>query len=225
MKDISIKVKNRVSDLDIFQAPAIKEEIFLTDPANRKGVNPESPQQHQRDFRWVLDLEGKLFHKRKLSITPGTLERKIRISNGVMSVRNVAPRSIKYAFPEAARLASHTLERSGIYVAYQIAVDLVADSPDNSVIISYNQAMSEKLNKISLAPSEDYYYEIFLNNNCPEPEEEDAVKKYFSDFQHYYNVFSEVLANERYDFGAINTGGGSRSSPCDLILLGQHEEL
>ncbi len=221
LQDISIKVKNRPSDLEIYQNDALGEDVFLSDPTTLGDVNPED-YENKCDFRWVIDLEGARYHNRKLVKTPGTLTRRIRIPNGVASTFEIGPREIKMAFPEAARLANRKLGLKRCYVASQVAVDLVADSAEEQVVIAYNAGAPDTRNKLTLTPSDDFYYEILLHNNC---QRADNADKHFSDFQHYYNVFAEVAADERIDFAPFAKGTGNKTSPCDLIFLGQHEEL
>lgn len=221
LQDISIKVADRPSDIDVYQNEALAEKVFLTDPATLKEINPED-EKNKRDFRWVIDLEGTRFHNRKLAMTPGTLTRRIRIPNGVVSTHEIGPREVKSAFPEAARLSKKVLAFKRCYVASKVAVDLVADSPEQQVVIGYSDNASDKRNRLTLNPSEDFYYEILLNNNCQRP---DPGTRYFSDFQHYYNVFSGIAADDRIDFAPFAKGTGNKTSPCDLVFLGQHEEL
>lgn len=221
LQDISIKVADRPSDIDIYQNEALTEKVFLTDPATLKEINPED-EKYKGDFRWVIDLEGPRFHNRKLAMTPGTLTRRIRIPNGVVSTYEIGPREVKSAFPDAARLSKKTLAFKRCYVASKIAVDLVADSLEQQIVIGYSDNAPDKRNRLTLNPSDDFYYEILLNNNCQRLSPD---TRYFSDFQHYYNVFSGVSADERIDFAPFAKGTGSRLAPCDLIFLGQREEL
>lgn len=214
-RDISIAVKKTQADLDIYRNDELEDSLFATDPADAGTFDPED-EKTKRDFRWVIDLEGPRFHNRKLDITPGTLERKISVLNGVVSVQEIAPRTVKQAFPKAAK--TH-LNRERCYVAFQIAIDIVSN--DKPIVISYGDDHSDTTTKISLMPDDDYYYAIYLNNNCQQLN----PNKHFSDFQHYYNVFAEVLPSDRYDFEAYADGTGDRYTPCDLIYLGQHDEL
>ncbi len=166
----------------------------------------------------MIDLEGPRFHNRKFEITPGTIDRKIKIVNGVVSTHEIGSRIVKKAFPKASK-QKPTLERC--YVTYQLAVDLVTDSANNPIFISCGTSSSDVASEIQLIPSKNYYYQITLDNNCERPED---VKRHFSDFQHYYNALAGVLAEDRLDFERYE-GAGSRITPCDLIFLGQHEEL
>lgn len=221
LQDISIKVKNRPSDVELYQNAALGEEVFRSDPTTLGEINPED-YENKCDFRWVIDLEGERYHNRKLARIPGTLTRRIRIPNGVVSTYEVGPRVVKMAFPEAAKLAKRSLPLDRCYVASQVAVDLVADSPEEQVVIAYSNGAPDKRNKLTLTPSDDFYYEILLHNNCQRDSPDD---RHFSDFQHYYNVFSGVAADERIDFAPFASGTGDKITPCDLIFLGQHEEL
>ncbi|MBI1763985.1 MAG: hypothetical protein HYR56_21375 [Acidobacteria bacterium] len=221
LQNISIKVKNRPSDLEVYQNGSLGEEVFQSDPTTLGDINPEDDEV-KHDFRWVIDLEGMRYHNRKLDMTPGTLTRRIRIPNGVVSTHEIGPREVKSAFPEAARLANRALAFKRCYVASQMAVDLVADSAEEQVVIAYNAGAPDKRNRLTLTPADDFYYEILLHNNC---QRDGNTDKHFSDFQHYYNVFADVAADERIDFAPFAKGTGDKTSPCDLIFLGQHEEL
>ncbi|MFN0110374.1 MAG: hypothetical protein ACKVZH_16075 [Blastocatellia bacterium] len=221
LQDICINVENRPNDLDVYHNDSLGEEVFLSDPTTLKDINPEDDEV-KRDFRWIIDLEGPRYHNRKLDRTPGTLTRRIRIPNGVVSTYEIGPREVKMAFPEAARLANRKLTFEGCYVASQVAVDLVADSPEEQIVIAYSNGTPDKRNQFILAPSDDFYYEILLYNNCQRANPGD---RHFSDFQHFYNAFTGVAADERIDFAPFAKGTGNRTLPCDLIFLGQHEEL
>lgn len=221
LQDISINVKNRPNDVELYQNASLNEDVFLSDPITLTDVDPEDDEV-KRDFRWVIDLEGTRYHNRKLVRTPGTLTRRIKISNGVVSTYDVGPREVKHAFPEAAKTARNKLTLERCYAASQAAVDLVADSSEERVVIAYNNGDTDKRNKLTLIPSDEFYYEIVLHNNCQRDGNSD---RHFSDFQHYYNVFAGVSVDERIDFAPFAQGTGSKVSPCDLIFLGQSEEL
>jgi len=229
--NISIAVKNRPADLEIFKNSKLSDDIFLVDPADRGDFDPED-NNNVNDFRWVIDLEGPRYHDKKLNITPGMLERKIFIGNGALSTRQIAPRVLKYAFPKAPPISEQfpASEKSPVserlpvidnrYVAYQVGVDLISDG--EPVVLSYSDATASKANKLRLAAHDDYYYEIHLNNICERPDQ--SILR-FSDFQHYYNVFADTQPADRFDFEPFVDGGANFRSPCDVTFLGQHEEL
>ncbi|MBS1787901.1 MAG: hypothetical protein JST85_09275 [Acidobacteria bacterium] len=220
LNNLSIGIKGRASDVQIYQNENLEESYFFI-KAREEEIETEDENGnstgYEKDFRWVLDLESSRFHNERLNIVPGMLERKIIISNGVISTHDTGGRIVKNTFPS---IAKQKPPLDSCYVSYQLAIDLIADPLEESIVISYRDQNATRRNEICLVPSDEYYYEIKLDNNCKRAK----PNARFSDFQHYYNVFANVTADNRFDFEKFD-GSGTKSIPCDLVFLGQHQSL
>lgn len=220
LNNISIGIKGRDSDILVYQNDMLGEAYFTIDP-NDTEIETEDengePTHYGQDFRWVIDLEGSRFYNQRLNTTPGMLERRIVVNNGIISTYDTGSRIVRNAFPKVAKQEPPV---KSCYVSFQLAIDLVAASSEEAIVIAYGDQKTSLRNEISLIPSADYYYEIRLDNNCKKAK----PNAHFSDFQHYYNVFASVTPGDRFDFEKFD-GSGTKATPCDLVFLGQHQSL
>ena len=221
--DISISISNRLADVSCYQHAAVTDDILKTDPK----IDPNSEKRFERlgyttDFRWVIDLEGKRFHKNKLEVVPGVIGRKVSIPHGVLYTENWAARKLTAAYHRAAKMAGIEIPPHCLYVANQLGIAIESLSKDETIDIEYDSEGERKtlsLSSSKAGPS--IYYEILISNNCPASVAEKKNKQ--RDFQHYYNVVNVPVA-ERFELDRVD-GAGSSIVPCDLIFLGQTPQL
>src|SRR5262245_8066757 len=94
---LKIDIKKRASSL--LDAPELSckipnENIHFEVTRRASGVDTYEPGEFQRnsrhdrrDFRWVLDFEGRELHNRQLTVRPGTLRRSVFVYNGLLYTR------------------------------------------------------------------------------------------------------------------------------------------
>ncbi len=218
--DISIAVANREPDIACFQHDSLTSDFFYSDPRDLVAERDNKLFSYSTDFRWIIDVEGKRFHDKKLEIVPGVLCRKITIPNGVLYTHRLVKRMVLSAYQQAASLAKNDIEPRYFYVTNQLGIAINELKADEVLSIFYS--VGDKPQNLPLQnPEEGFYYEIYVSNNCPESEPRKRNRQ--SDFQHYYNVLN-VPVVERMELDELK-GSGNRITPCDLIFLGQTSEI
>ncbi len=218
--DVSIAVANREPDISCFQFDSLASDYFNSDPRDLVAERDKNLFSYSTDFRWVIDIEGKRFHDKKLEIVPGVLYRKITIPNGVLYTHRLVKRMVLSAYQQAASLVKNDIEPRYFYVTNQLGIAISELKADEVLSVFYT--VKGKPQNLPLAnPDEGFYYEIYISNNCPASEAQKRNRQ--SDFQHYYNVLNVPVA-ERLELD-IPKGSGDRITPCDLIFLGQTSEI
>lgn len=219
--DITIGVSSRSPDIACYQQESVTEKILSTDPGEDLNSTIEFPKLgYTTDFRWVIDLENKRFHDKKLKVIPGVIKRKVNVLNGILYTESWVPRKITPAYIKATELAGLSTKTRHQFVANQVAFAINKLNDNETIDIQYTH--NGNAETLSLPKtSKEIYYEILVSNNCPASVAEKKSRQ--TDFQHYYNVV-EVPIIERYELGRAD-GAGDDRIPCDLTYLGQTPEL
>jgi hypothetical protein len=223
---------NQLAPISCFQHAKISDELFVSTPLEKpeeeKMITPYS-----QDFRWIIDLEGRRFHKEKLEIIPGVLLRKITVPSGILYTQRLIGRNVVRAYP--ATKSEKKTSHSPCYITNQLGISIEQlnrgeifslfyesdeEAPHTLPLATPPPPLAEDKSK---APSSTYY-EIYISNNCPPPKEGEEDKELTqSDFQHYYNAFN-IPAQDRLELKILE-GSGHRLTPCDLIYLSQTPEI
>ncbi len=218
--DVSIGITNSEPDVTCYHHPELTAKSFWDDPRDLNSDIFKRAAEFTPDFRWIIDLEGERFRSQKMKIIPGILQRKIRISNGILCTEKRSGREVKSAFPLAADMGGHNIGYRYLYIASKMAINIPAVADNQELILNYSEeGEPTSLSLPRLAAGS--YYEILLSNNCPATSIKQSFKQ--SDFQCYYNVF-DVPPSMRLDFATLS-GMGTERYPCDLAFLGSTPEL
>ena len=218
--DVTISVSGKPADVVAYHHPTITDESLLSDPREISSEIALNDEEYSPDFRWIIDLEGARFHRKKLEVVPGVIHRKVHISNGILYTEEWARREVKMAYETAAKLAGLKEDSRFYYVTSQLGIAIDQIDENQTLNITYGAAQSRRTLSLS-KPDEGLYYEILISNNCRVKDAEKKSRQ--TDFQNFYNVVNVPIA-ERMELAAL-FGSGSKSVTCDLIYLGETPEL
>jgi hypothetical protein len=137
----------------------------------QKGPFDRDTSKDQRDFRWIVDLEGKEFHSRSLPFRVGTISQSIFIKNGLFYTYSVLPVLIDTRL-SGARDAG---------VTDRIGCDIYLDDQEEAVL----RYGPDPVSSIIFRKEPGISYTITLENVCEEPPESTRDS---SDFVFYYDV-------------------------------------
>ena len=231
--DISISVSGRPADVLCYQHESVTDDMLTTSPKVNANAELEFREMgYDKDFRWIIDLEGTRFHDKKLDVVPGVIKRKITLFHGTLYTEKWVSRVIAPAYEKAYEKAQEIPAKSDptryLFVANRAAFaieDLIeGETKEDSEILNINYVENGQAKTLSL-PKPDQgqgvYYEILISNNCPDSAK--RKKEVQSDFQCYYNVVNMPVP-KRLEL-KIFSGAGGEKAPCDLVLLGETPEL
>ena len=171
-------------------------------------------QGNPQDFRRVIDLEGPLFHKRKLDLVRGIIQQKIYITHGVYYAVGAQKARIIPAFSSASSQAKIPDPTHELEVPTHVGVNVYLQSSETFCLqFGINPTV-----KFEIQKEPGVSYELNISNNCLKAEGSGDCP---SDFQNYYNL-AEVPVAQRLDIEYLNDGSaGSDRTPCDTIYLSQ----
>jgi len=181
-------------------------DIFFEVPGRASSVNTYEPgtfdrdtAKDWRDFRWLLDFEGRELYNARLRFKAGALNRSIFIHNGIFYTLSVAPVS----------LINPSGRSKNIIIADKIGCDIYLDDQEEAVLrYGPNSGSSIKLKK-----EPGISYTISLENFCKEPPRSTPDN---SDFAFYYDV---IYAPRNSQFRVIRQSADARN-PCDPVTVG-----
>jgi hypothetical protein len=164
----------------------------------QKGPFDRDTAKDQRDFRWILDMEGKDLHNQQLSFKAGALKQSIFINNGLFYTYSVQP----------VLIISPKSSQRHVAVAEQIGCDIYLDDQEEAVL-RYGPYLESR---IILQKSAGISYTIFIDNDC-----EELPRSNNSDFVFYYDVIDVPRIAQYKVTGPV---AGDPRNPCSPITVG-----
>jgi len=140
-----------------------------------------------RDFRWLVDLEGKEFYGRKLARDQRQMGVEVKFSNGEFYTKTTT-RALER------KLGGKTFEYFG-RVAQEIATDVFLENGD---FVLTSQASGREILRLQQKP--DTTYELVFDNSPP-PTQHLAMGA--SHFQYYYGLFP-MSKSQWYEFKVVS---------------------
>lgn len=173
------------------------------------------------DFRWMLNLEGGLFHKRKLKPVVFGTQHVIKLQGG------------EYFFQTALRMDRHLtltrvgggldeMEFKGVGAIASASVFLVENQ---SIVLRWNDGNEERT--LTLTKSNDATYEIYVENTPLFVQMDPLNLSRHEELIHYYKVIQEISSTTRgAGFSLVPSRDpafagetGSPSIPCQAMIL------
>jgi len=175
-----------------------KGDTWLVEiPAQRKGVsyyqNGVFDRQNGvgdiRDFRWLIDLEGKEFYGHRLATNQQHMAVEVKFSSGEFYTKTTTS-------PLQRRMGGNTFEYFG-RVAQEIATDVFLEDGD---FVLTSQATGKEILRLQEKP--DTTYELVFEN-APPPTHH--VPMGANHFQYYYGFFP-MPKSQWYEFRVVPPG-------------------
>jgi hypothetical protein len=139
-----------------------------------------------RDFRWLIDLEGKEFYGRTLAIDRRHMGVEVKFSSGEFYTKTTTR-------PLQRKLGGNTFEYFG-RVAQEIATDVFLEDGD---FVLTSQASGAEIFRLKEKP--DTTYELVFEN-APPPTQHPAMRA--DHFQYYYGFFP-LPKSQWYEFRVV----------------------
>ena len=139
-----------------------------------------------RDFRWLIDLEGKEFYGRRLGTDRRQLDVEVKFSSGEFYTKSTTR-------PLQRRVGAKTFEYFG-RVAEEIATDVFLENGD---FVLRSQASGREILRLQQEP--DTTYEVVFEN-APPPTQHVAMGA--NHFQYYYGFFP-MPKSQWYEFRVV----------------------
>jgi hypothetical protein len=217
---LKINIKTQAASLPdapelSFNAPNENIHFEVTRRANgvdtyEPGPFERTPLHDGRDFRWVLDFEGRELHNEQLSVRDGAIKRSVFVYNGLFYTRDTEEVIIKRPIHHAARTVD------SVSLIPQSQPGLICKSIGCDIYLSGQEEFLFKYGpdanySMRLKKEPCLSYEISVSNLCPEGVEQ--VPPGSSDFALYYDVL-EVSKDEQFKIlSAVRTADDS--NPCN----------
>ncbi len=180
----------------------------------RRLIGGDDPQ----DFRWLVDLEGKEFHNKKLTLKPGFPNQRIIVSRGLFYTHDLI--DIQLVLPDTT-----VLKRS---VASPIGCNLDLDAGEEFVL---TYGPDDQKTEIVMAAEEGVTYRIKILNN---PKDDQHVghnggsqpNDLSTHFHFYYDEAVEVGIDKKFDILSRPMGreGLGPNRPCGGAGLSLHTD-
>jgi hypothetical protein len=142
-----------------------------------------------RDFRWLIDLEGKEFYGRRLAIDRQHMGVEVKFSAGEFYTKTTTR-------PLQRKLGANTFEYFG-RVAQEIATDVFLEEGD---FVLTSQATGKEILRLQQKP--DTTYELVFEN-APPPMQHAGMGA--NHFQYYYGLFP-MPKSQWYEFRVVPRG-------------------
>jgi hypothetical protein len=149
-----------------------------------------------RDFRWLIDLEGKEFYGRKLATDRRHMGVEVRFSAGEFYTKTTTR-------PLQRKLGAETFEYFG-RAAQEIATDVFLENGD---FVLTSQASGKEILRLQQKP--DTTYELVFDNN-PSTTQHPAMGA--NHFQYYYGFFP-MPKSQWYEFRVVPRASEFAHSP------------
>ena len=186
-----------------------KGDTWLVEmPAQRNGVtyyqNGVFDRQNGlgdvRDFRWLIDLEGKEFYGHKLANDQKHMGVEVKFSSGEFYTKTTTR-------PLERKIGDKTFEYFG-RVAQEIATDVFLEEGD---FVLTSQASGREILRLQQKP--DTTYELVFEN-APPPTQHLAMEA--SHFQYYYGFFP-MQKSQWYEFRVVSRGLAQTGRNLNLV--------
>jgi hypothetical protein len=219
-----LKIDIRTRSSSLLDAPELSckvpgENIHFEVTRRASGVDTYEPgsfernrRHDRRDFRWVLDFEGRELHNHQLQVRAGVLKRSVFVYNGLFYTRDT--REVVIRSP-----SHHTIETSdGEGLLPQTQSGLICKSVGCDIYLTDQEEFLFKYGpdanySIRLKKERGLSYEISVTNLCSEDVE--RARPDSSDFALYYEVLN-VPENEQFRvFSSPAPGDRDDINPCD----------
>ena len=201
---INIKTQSdSLIDAPEFSFKVPNGDIFFEVPGRAQGVDTyelgpfERCSQHdRRDFRWLLDFEGREFHHRRLHLRADALKRSVFVYNGLFYTHSsqgvIIMRPPSASHPAAGKIegASHVPQSQNALIARSIGCDIYLDDREEF------QLRSRAGYSINLKKDPKINYEISVTNLCAHDAERESAGS--SDFALYYDIIN-VPENQQFE--------------------------
>jgi len=182
--DISFQVLRRTGSVGIYENTATFNRNTAED---------------WRDFRWVLDMEGRLLHNRQLPFKAVALKRSIFINNGLFYTFRTQPVSI----------ISPSSSHKNVIIAEQIGCDI--NMYDQEVaVLKYGP---DPRYSIQFKKEPGVSFEISMENFCDEIHRPAPGN---SDFLFYYDVV-DVPKSKQF---RVTRQSANARNPCNPVIMG-----
>jgi hypothetical protein len=217
---LKINIKTRASSL--LDAPELSckvpgENIYFEVTRRASGVDTYEPgpfernrRHDRRDFRWVLDFEGRELHNHQLPFREGKLTRSVFVHNGLFYTRDTEEVIIKrhsHHVAGTADVESLLPQTQSALICKSVGCDIYLTGQEE-FLFKYGPDANYS---IRLKKEHGLSYEISVTNLCPEDEE--TAPPNSSDFALYYEVLN-VPENEQFKvISSSNTADDT--NPCD----------
>ncbi len=182
--DISFQVLRRTGNVGVYGTPATFNRNTSED---------------WRDFRWVLDMEGKHLHNRQLPFKASALKRSIFIYNGLFYTFHTQPVSI----------ISPSSSRKNVIIAEQIGCDIHLYDQEVAVL-KYGPDPGYS---IQFKKEPGIRFEISLENFCNETHRPAPGN---SDFLFYYDII-DVPRSKQFK---VTRQAADARNPCNPVIVG-----
>jgi hypothetical protein len=182
----SIPVNVSKGDTWLVQVPAQRNGVSYYQNGvfdRQKGVGDI------RDFRWLIDLEGKEFYGHKLAVDRRQMGVEVKFSSGEFYTKTTT-------LPLQRKVGSKTFEYFG-RIAQEIATDVFLEDGD---FVLTSQASGREILRLQQEP--DTTYELVFEN-APPPTQH--VPMGANHFQYYYGFFP-MPKSQWYEFRVVRPG-------------------
>ena len=179
----SIPVNVSKGDTWLVQVPAQRNGVSYYQNGvfdRQKGVGDI------RDFRWLIDLEGKEFYGHKLAVDRRQMGVEVKFSSGEFYTKTTT-------LPLQRKVGSKTFEYFG-RIAQEIATDVFLEGGD---FVLTSQASGKEILRLKQKP--DTTYELVFDNSPPPMQHSELGTNHF---QYYYEFFP-MPKSEWYEFRVI----------------------
>jgi hypothetical protein len=217
---IAIKTSgSSLPDAPEFSCKIPGENIHFEVTSRASGVDTYEPGPFQRnrrhdrrDFRWLLDFEGRELHNRQLPVKGGSLKRSVFVYNGLFYTRDTEEVIIR----RPSHHATGTADVEGLLPQTHSA--LICKSIGCDIYLTGQEEFLFKYGpeanySIRLKKEQGISYEISVTNLCPGDVEHEPPDG--SDFALYYDTL-DVPENEQFRVSpSPGPGVKNDSIPCD----------
>lgn len=172
------------------------------------------------DFRWMLNLEGRLFHQKKLKPDIFGTQHVLKLQGGQYFFHTALRMDRRLTFTRTGG-GLDDLELKGIGAIASASVFL---AEEQSVVLRWNDCSEERT--LTLTKSEDATYEIYIENTPLFVEVDPSNLSKHEELSQYYKVIREIsstslsaafslVPSRDSDLGET----GSPSIPCQAMIL------
>jgi len=167
------------------------------------------------DFRWILNVEGPLFHNKALNPPVFASQNVIRLRGAEYYFRTAARPHDKLQYRRSGGNQDEVIFRTiGSVACASVFLD-----PDQSFVMKYQDGAREEERFLPLEQLENVQYEIYIENTplcLDKPGEQDLAQ--MDEFVHYYKIL-DVPPDERFSVVPefVRGQAGSPDVPCQVV--------
>lgn len=187
----------------------------------------QTPKAQKKDFRWVLNLQQ--FHENKLEVKAESLNREIRLNNGIFFAHKLFSSGAKPKLALSKRKEFHlsgSASEAGIIVdpteSKALLIQTLAQFVGVNIYLQDGGKIQLRLGNQSnlfpdlLKPKTGEQYKITVNNDCCFGKDAETPEEIESDLPMYYKVISNVPKEDIPDLTMPNMG--TTEIPCMPVL-------